>query len=127
MRMTSPPMTIAALAEQSDLAVNTVSRFLGGRTWPQPAKLAALERALGFPAGHLDRIARGETHELRVISSDETGTSAGHAGDDLVIGLTPGTLRNRTAAERDRILAAARLAALRELADMDRSQGGPAE
>ena len=118
-----PPVSRAALAERSGIAPNTVSNFLNGKTWPQPAKLSALERALGLPVGHLERIARGETPDANLGRSDETGQPVGHVGDDLVIGLTPGALRDRSAAERDRILAAAKLAALRELDEIDRARG----
>jgi len=121
-------MSRAALSERSGIAPNTVSGFLNGKSWPQPAKLAALERALGFPPGHLDRIARGDLgdpHLTRSDESDDLPQIGSHTGDDLVVGLTPGALRDRTPAERDRILAAAKLAALRELDEIDRSKGRP--
>lgn len=51
---------IGELAAQADVDPGTVGDFLGGRRWPQIKTRGALERALGWPAGSIARIAHGD-------------------------------------------------------------------
>lgn len=50
---------IGELATQADVDPGTVGDFLGARRWPQLKTRGALERALGWPAGSISRIAEG--------------------------------------------------------------------
>lgn len=120
-----PSIGIADLAKRADLAVNTVSGFLNGKTWPQPAKLAAIEEALGLAAGTLDKVADGEVAlpegppPLEVLPpDDEDGTSR------MVVGFAPGILERLTPAQHEEAVAAAKLAALRAIREMTSSDAG---
>ncbi len=116
-----PPLTIDALAKKSRVSVNTVSTWLNGKTWPQPAKLEAIEKALDLPVGTLDRVGSGEVPDVDSAAPDDSEATA-----RMVVGFAPGVLDHLTPAQLDEARTAAKLAALRAIREMTAQDGGGA-
>lgn len=65
--------TQAAIAEDTGLSINAVNSFMNGHSWPRGRNLAAYERVLGWPTGHLTRIADQADEEIQAIHEAEPG------------------------------------------------------
>jgi transcriptional regulator with XRE-family HTH domain len=113
----TPPMTNGALARKAGINRDTIGDFLGGRSWPQPSRLAAIEAALDLEAGSLDRVFNGQEPQAKLTRSAENGpvTTASPA---LVVTFSAAAVSDLSPTERDEVEAAARAAALRRIREI---------
>lgn len=58
-------LTQAELAELLGMSEKAIWNFFNGKTWPQSRTLVAIERALGWTAGHLAEVASRYDHEVQ--------------------------------------------------------------
>lgn len=110
-------MTNGALAKRAGLNRDTVGDFLGGKTWPQPTRLAAIEAALDLDPGTLDRVFNGQEPPTVLNRSDEN-ESVGGGSDGLVVTFSAEAVSDLSPTERDEVEAAARAAALRRIREI---------
>ena len=101
------------LAKEAGLSTSTVTEFLAGsRAWPQAATLQAIEKALGWSAGTLSRIAEGDfpdqsgrLHSAQGVSRTATGSRMLLSWDvDVTDGMTPAELAEARAAAEQTVL-----------------------
>lgn len=114
----APPVSREQLAKKAGINRDTVSDFLNGKSWPQPVRLDAIERALDLPMGTFDRVLRGEPPiPPEVPQTPQTGD-----GDDqmseMVVRFTKEALSDLSPTERDEVEAAAKAAALRRIREI---------
>lgn len=116
MAQVKPPITREGLGRRAGISRDTVGDFLTGRTWPQPAKLDAIEQALGIEPGTLAALAAGDTPD----TLSQTGQSSEDQArmDQMVVTFTPEALRDLTPTEREEVEAAAKIAALRAIREI---------
>jgi transcriptional regulator with XRE-family HTH domain len=118
----------ARLAEEAGLAFNTVSEFMrGSRDWPRASTRHAMERALGWSPGAMERIATGalapEEHQALIRSADSTANSA--ASHRIVFEFPQEVTEGATPAALAEAEAQARVAFLRTLRESRASERPP--
>jgi transcriptional regulator with XRE-family HTH domain len=112
-----PPITREALGRRAGISRDTVGDFLTGRTWPQPAKLDAIEQALGIEPGTLAGIEVGDTPDDQITQTAQSAADQSRM-DQMVVTFTPDALRDLSPTEREEVEAAAKIAALRAIREI---------
>lgn len=112
-----PPLSRAGLADRAGINRNTVGTFLAGETWPQPARLAAIEQALRLDHGTLERVLTGQSVPDTVSRSVETAANLDEARE-LVVTFSSDALSDLSPTEREEVEATARAAALKAIREI---------
>lgn len=79
---------IGELATKADVDPGTIGDFLGARRWPQLKTRSAIEKALGWPAGTIARVAAGARPPLEPIvpPTETVGPASQDAEPELPVG-----------------------------------------
>lgn len=111
---------VADLARHTGLDPTTISDFLDGTRWPRARTLAKIDEAFGWPAGALDTTSRSE--ELPNYGDEVQGVPKPSPSDSLsiVIQVNAAGLENLTSLELDEARAAATMAFLGKLREIQR-------
>ena len=113
-----PPLSVTALAARAGVKRDTIDLFLRGDRWPQQAKQAAIERALGWTVGRIAELTTEGPHGL--VRSDDLG------GDDMprsrrdLVDFLDAAERDLSDTQRDLLEAEIRAYALRRAMEIRR-------
>lgn len=100
------------LARDAGLGTNTVADLVNGKRWPRAATLGKLEAHLGWPAGRIDRVARG------VESPEHAQVGQAHEAEGVFLDVDPSVLSGLSDEERDEALTATKLALLQKAREL---------
>lgn len=106
---------IADLAREAGLDPGTVGDFINGPRWPQYATRSKISRALGWAANGLDQLADGEQPALASETVSRPDLDMG-----VLLSMPPEALEGLGPAEREEVIAAAKLSALRAAREIRR-------
>lgn len=119
------------MSAQVGISTNTIGRFLNGESWPRLPQLAAIERAIAWPANSIVAVANGEPipviPEALPDSSERAVTaptepSSVSSSDTITVSLAPGALDGLDPLAIAQVEAEARVAALRFLRELQASR-----
>lgn len=106
-------------ARKADVDPGTLTDFLAGKRWPQPATRKKISLALGWPPQGIDMIARGEP--LPGSAEETVGTLDQDAG--VLLSLPPGALDDLSPADREEAISAAKATLLERAREIRRRVG----
>lgn len=108
--LTNRGMTAASLSRATGVHVDTIRDFLNGNRWPRATSLAKIEDHFEWPAGRIDRIARGV--------EDAGATSVVHAGHGVYLDVDPRVIEDLSPEEQEEALTATKLTLLQKAREL---------
>lgn len=101
-------LNATSVARTAGLDLGTVSDFLSGQRWPKPGTQGAIEVALEWPPGTIERLASGNDWP---VSAPQDG---------VLLDLPESALEGLSEAERQEVIARAKAEALRAAREIRR-------
>jgi len=106
-------LSATAVARSAGLDLGTVSDFLSGQRWPKPGTQGAIETALEWPPGTIERLASGNDWP---VSAPQEG---------VLLDLPDSALEGLSEAEKQEVIARAKAEALRAAREIRRELDDP--
>lgn len=111
--MARKQMSRAELARRAGVDVATINDFLAGDRWPRLTTLGKIDAALGWELGTIDRISRGGDVNVSPVEQALAG---------VLLDVDPDAYGDLSPAERDEVVAAAKLTFLERARQIRRSR-----
>lgn len=103
------------LARRAGVDFDTVADFLNGKRWPQSSRRNMISTALGWVPEAIDMLVRGEDPR-----PDAETVRPGDQDGGVLLSMPPEALEGLGPAEREEVIAAAKLSALRAAREIRR-------
>lgn len=113
----STPLSNEAIARRAGINRDTVADFLNGKSWPQPARLDAIERGLGLAPGTFEAILEGRHTGDDLPRTEETDV-LDSGMSEMVVRFSREAFGDLTPTEREEVEAAAKAAALQRIREI---------